>query len=169
MRIRKIARYRRAGNSWGEQAEQIVRDKLNGLPRDRFIVAHDIRFKYGNIDHLVIRVADRQVYLIETKSYRGRITAIGGRLLLNGRPLKRNPICQIQGSTRYLRGVLGNPWLVAILVMPFADIRAGAVIKRVNIASLRSMLHLLGHPGCQGGPTDKKRSTWSVGGSCTRR
>lgn len=143
MRNRKIARYRRAGNSWGEKAEEIVRNKLNGLPRDRFIVAHDIRFKYGNIDHLVIRVDDRHVYLIETKSYRGRITAIGGRLLLNGSPLKRNPICQVQGNTRYLRGILGNQWIVTILVMPFADIRTRSIINRVNLANIRRMLHIL--------------------------
>ncbi len=145
MRKKWKARFRRGSNSWGEQAERIVRNRLNGLPEDRYIVAHDIRFKYGNIDHLVIRVADRKVFLIETKSYRGRITASSGRLLLNGRPLGKNPICQIHGNTRYLRGIFGNQWIVAVLVMPFADIRTGSIVKRVNLAGIPAMLQLLEH------------------------
>ena len=78
----------------GAQAERKVRGELNKLPMDRFIVAHDIRFKYGNIDHLVIR-DDGRVFLIETKSHRGVITIDGNRLLLNGQPFKKNPIIQI--------------------------------------------------------------------------
>ena len=81
----------------GRIAERTVQKMLEELPMDHFIVMNDIRFKYGNIDHLVIR-DDGALFMIETKACRGTVTYDGKQLLANGRPFTRNPISQIYGA-----------------------------------------------------------------------
>ena len=91
---------------------------------DRFIVMNDVRIKYGNIDHLVIR-DDGAIFIIETKSHRGTVTFDGKRLLHNGKPFKKNPICQMNRNIRWfrewsLRMTGKSIWFTAILVFPEA-------------------------------------------------
>ena len=122
----------------------MVRQELNQLSMNRFLVAHDIKFKYGNIDHLVIR-DDGTVFMIETKSHRGVITADGQRLYLNGTPFKKNPICQINQNIRWVRNKLGanfrmNPWIVAIVVFPNGRVGIRRPVKRVNVIEARRLL-----------------------------
>ena len=127
----------------GAQAERKVRGELNKLPMDRFIVAHDIRFKYGNIDHLVIR-DDGRVFLIETKSHRGVITVDGNRLLLNGQPFKKNPIIQITRAISWLRATMQrlcgtNCWFDAVLVFPFGSVSGQGTVGHVNAVRLQNL------------------------------
>lgn len=134
---KKKRRFRISRNSWGAQAERKVRRILEQLPMDRFIVMNDVRIKYGNIDHLVIR-DDGAIFIIETKSHRGTVTFDGKKLLLNGKPFKQNPICQINRNIRWLRsmtaGVLRKrTWFTAILVLPRARIHLPGRIKGVEV------------------------------------
>lgn len=120
-----------------------VRRELNKLPMDRFIVAHDIKFKYGNIDHLVIR-DDGAIFLIETKSHRGTVTYDGKRLLINGRPFKKNPICQIHRSIRSTRGFSRRyrritPWIIAVLAFSNAEVDGQLFVHRLNVLEVRDL------------------------------
>jgi len=137
-------------NSWGAQAERKVRWMLEELPMDHFIVMNDIKFKYGNIDHLVIR-DDGMIFLIETKSHRGTVALDNNNgLRVNGRPFTRNPICQINRNIRWLREFFRcmwrtKPWFVAVLVFPNGKIKApkGISLKHVNIINGFELLALL--------------------------
>ena len=127
---RRYRQFHVSRNSWAAQAERTVRRELEKLPMDRFIIAHDIRFKYGNIDHLVIR-DDGRIILIETKAYRGEISTDGQNLLIDGRKPARNPICQMQRSIRSLKRFSKGPrprpiWIDAYLVMPYAQCRSSS-------------------------------------------
>lgn len=120
--------------SWAAQAERKVQRILERLPMNHFTVLDDIKFKYGNIDHLVIR-DNRAVFMIETKSHRGTVTFDGNGLLINGTPLKRNPISQLHRNIRWLRDKMKKSnaaplWITAIVVFPFAVLNIRPSIKR---------------------------------------
>ena len=114
---------------------------------NHFTVLDDIKFKYGNIDHLVIR-DNRAIFMIETKSHRGVITADGKRLYLNGTPFKKNPICQINQNIRWVRDKFEanfrmNPWIVAIVVFPNGRVGIRRPVKRVNVIEARGLLEFI--------------------------
>lgn len=69
----------------GAVAEEKIESVLSRLS-DEFCVLHDVDFGRGNVDHIV--VGPSGIYTIETKSHRGNVTFVDGRLLLNGRPPK---------------------------------------------------------------------------------
>jgi Holliday junction resolvase-like predicted endonuclease len=106
---------------------------------ERFIVAHNITFKYGNIDHLVIR-DDGRIFLIETKAYRGNVTTDGRNVLVNGRRPTRNPICQMQRTIRFLKrheveDGRRSMWITAIIIAPFARDCGVRMVGGVHIIS----------------------------------
>ena len=129
-------RFRFSWNSWGAQAERKVRRILEQLPMDRFIVMNDVRIKYGNIDHLVIR-DDGAIFIIETKSHRGTVTFDGKQILLNRKPFKKNPICQMNRNIRWLREYFPlltgeSTWFTAILVFPEAKLQIIRPVKGIQ-------------------------------------
>jgi hypothetical protein len=111
----------------GAEAEAHVRRILDQLPKWKFSVFNDIKAKYGNIDHLVIDRSGK-IYLIETKSHRGKVTYDGKHLLINGRPFKRNPIAQVARNIKWLRNTIQRechtrPWITGIIVLTNATMR----------------------------------------------
>lgn len=148
MEKKKKRRFRISRNSWGAQAERKVRRLLEQLPMDRFIVMNDVRIKYGNIDHLVIR-DDGAIFIIETKSHRGTVTFDGKRLLHNGKPFKKNPICQMNRNIRWVRSfthaTAARAWFTAILVFPNANTETDGTLQKINVietTEIRKMLFL---------------------------
>jgi len=141
----KARRFYISRNSWAAQAERKVRRALEELPMDRFIVMNDVRIKYGNIDHLVIR-DDGKAYIIDTKSHHGRVTFDGNALCLNGRPFKQNYISQMNRNIRWIKEFIGlSPgqlWFTAILVFPNAAVHARRA-KGVTIATLPELMNVL--------------------------
>ena len=138
---------RRKRVSRGERAERVVAARLSTLPADEFIVLNDVQAKYGNIDHLVIR-RDGAVFLVETKSHIGRITWNGRDLLLSGKPFRKNFLCQINRNIRWLRGEIKtndgmNPWIIAVLVFPFGEVRVVGPSRRIAVVSLRALRPLI--------------------------
>lgn len=77
--------------SWriGAEGERKTATHLAGLDEAGFIVRHDRRVPGygGNVDH--IAVGPTGVWVIETKSYRGRVEVLGDRLEVNGQPRDR--------------------------------------------------------------------------------
>ncbi len=125
-------------------AEKEVGRMLAELLLDGCLVLNDVPFPYGNLDHLVIR-PDGTVFLIETKSHRGKVTWDGKRLLINRRPFSSNPICQINRSIRWVRQMAKrlfghNPWIVAILAFPNAQVVIRRPVKRINVLNSKDIL-----------------------------
>jgi hypothetical protein len=89
---------RRAGR--GAVGEERVEEILGHLPDDH-VVIHDLEASYGNIDHVVL--APYGVFVIETKSQWGRLSTNGSTLLLNGRPLPKDPVEQSLRNALWLR------------------------------------------------------------------
>lgn len=141
----------------GAAAEAKVRRILNKLPKDQFTVYHNIKAKYGNIDHLVIR-NDGAIFLIETKSHRGKITCKSKNICLNDRPMHPNPIVQLQRNVQWLRTTIdkeaGEPfWITAVIVLP-ASTPLNSACKAVQIqpvglttlVTLKGLMHLVVRP-----------------------
>ena len=129
------------------EAEREVSELLTKLLVEGYLVLNDVPFYYGNLDHIVIRL-DKTVFLIETKSYRGRVTWNGKQLLLNGRPFRKNYLCQINRSIRWMRQMAKdmfgvNPWIVSVLVFPNAEVSFHRSIKRVNVLAGRDLLSFI--------------------------
>ena len=133
--------------SRGERAERVVAARLSTLPADDFIVLNDVQATYGNIDHLVIR-HDGAIFLIETKSHVGTVTWNGRELLLSGKPFRKNYLCQTNRNIRWLRREIKandrtNPWVVAILIFPFARVKIRGPAKRINVLGLNRLRSVL--------------------------
>jgi hypothetical protein len=134
----------RTNDSRWAAAEKEVSRLLSSLLLDGCLVLNDVPFPYGNLDHVVIR-PDGAVFLIETKSHRGKITWDGKQLLINKRPFSSNPICQINRSIRWVRHIAKrlfghNPWIVAILAFPNAQVLIRRPVRRINVLNSKDIL-----------------------------
>lgn len=135
---------KRSGEHRWSDAERDVGELLTKLLVDGYLILNDVPFPYGNLDHIVIR-PDQTVFLIETKSHRGKVSWNGKHLLVNGHPFSRNPLCQINRSIRWVRRMAKrlfgmNPWVVAVLVFPNADVLIRRSVKRVNVLNADNLL-----------------------------
>lgn len=89
----------------GAQGEERVGAALESLRAKGWYVFHDLPLpSVGNIDHLVIGPAG--VFVVETKSHRGRITAQGNQLLRNGKPLEKDFVKQVKAQSVALNQLL---------------------------------------------------------------
>jgi hypothetical protein len=118
-------------------AEKRVSEELSKLLVDGYLILNDVKYRYGNIDHVAIR-PDGTIFLIETKSHKGIVSSDDRRVLVNGQPLKANPISQIMRSIRWVKALAKrltgkNSWIVAVLVFPNAEVRIRGSTKRVNV------------------------------------
>lgn len=129
------------------KAENKVARLLSELLIEGCLVVNDIKFKYGNIDHFVIR-PDGFVFLIETKSHRGLVTTNGKQLLLDGKPFKNNYFSQLNRTIRWERRIMRqlwgkNTWMIAVIVFPNAKVQIKKSVKRVNIMSADKLLSFI--------------------------
>jgi len=120
---------------------------LADLLFDGYLVLSDVKFRYGNIDHVVFR-PDGTIFLIETKSHRGIVSSDRSRILLNGAPLRMSPIRQVMRSIRWVRDLAKrlfgrNPWIVAVLVFPNAKVQVRHSVKRVNVLAAADLLRFI--------------------------
>lgn len=144
-----------------EIAEREVGRLLIPLLMEGCIVLNDVPFPYGNLDHLVFS-PNNTIYLIETKSYRGKITWDGKQLFINKRPFPTNPFCQINRSIRWVKRIAEKlsgqkQWIVAVLVFPFAKVEISRSVKRVNVIESRDLVSFIQkYPGSR-----RKRKTRS--------
>jgi len=143
----------RNGHASGLEAEREVGELLTQLLVDGCLVLNDVPFPYGNLDHIVIR-PDRTVFLVETKSHRGKVSWNGKQLLINGRPFARNPLCQVNRSIKWVRRMAKrlfgvNPWIVAVLVFPNADVLIRRSVKRVNVITTKALLSFIRDYKCR--------------------
>ncbi len=120
----------------GAEAEEGIGSILAALSGD-YLVIHDIATPHGNIDHVVI-ARQGGVFLIETKAYRGRVSAENGRLLVNGHETEKNFITQAVNNVYWLRKRIRaasglTVWITAIIVFTNAFVEPMAPIKGVRV------------------------------------
>ena len=130
----------------GAKAEEKIGDLLAPLD-ESFLVIHDISSPHGNIDHVVISEMGG-VFLVETKSHGGRVTAKDGRLLLNGHVPEKDFIAQTLQNTYWLRekvkAVTGvEAWINPILVFTNAFVDRMEPIKGIRVVNKRYFVQLI--------------------------
>ncbi len=87
----------------GAAAEQVVAEALHRLPEE-YHVFHDLDFNGFNIDHVV--VGPNGIFLIETKSQTGAVSAAGVTLRKSGWPFFKDPLSQCWRQAYALRDYL---------------------------------------------------------------
>ncbi|MFN3422079.1 MAG: nuclease-related domain-containing protein [Armatimonadota bacterium] len=103
--------------SRGAKAEEEIRDILSGLSDD-YIIFHDIRSPYGNIDHVVFDRVNNRIFLLETKSHKGRIRFDGWKLSREGRPFEKDFIKQVSENAKWLKETLEKETSTKVYVNP---------------------------------------------------
>ncbi len=129
----------------GADAEVVVAQLLRGLPKE-YHVFHDLVFEGFNIDHVVI--GPTGVFIVETKSHRGKVSAKGEALLLNGRPFEKPVLNQAWSEAFTLRDrlpqIAGKPCSVQpLLCFPNAFIQARDPVKGVIVVSRHFLLRVI--------------------------
>jgi hypothetical protein len=130
---------------------------LNKLPHDRFRVLHNLRYCWGDIDHVVVR-QDGVLFAIETKAHRGRVGWNGWNLLLDGAPLRENWIGQAMASVRWLRKLARLFWgrggsVRGVVVVPNGTVEFRGPAKGILVVGTARLPEVL--------------STWTRGHSLT--
>jgi hypothetical protein len=113
----------------GATGEALVGFILEGFP-DAYTVIHGLKPKlyYGDIDHVV--VGPTGVYAIDTKNWKGIVTADGqGELLLNGRPSSKPEAKNLLDRSMFIKNKIKaltglDPFTRAILAFPAARVEA---------------------------------------------
>ena len=133
--------------SWatGGEGERLTAARLDPLRAEGFVVLHDrkIRQSPANIDHIVI--GPTGVWVVETKSYGGRIRVAGGELRVNGRRRKgvlEEVEREVAAVARVVAPVLVQPivvvhradfpWLGALRIGDVPVVPPGELAKRIR-------------------------------------
>jgi Ca2+/Na+ antiporter len=111
----------------GAVGEELVGYLLEGLPDD-YTVIYGVETSFGDIDHVV--VGPSGVYAIDTKNWRGVVTADGkGELFLNGKPTEKpaarnlyRTIMSIKEKIKVLSAL--DPFIQGVLAFPSAWVEA---------------------------------------------
>jgi hypothetical protein len=110
----------------GAVGEVLVAGVLATLPNE-FVVINAVSKRFGDIDHVV--VGPTGVYVIDTKNWRGTVTADGkGELLLNGqatdKPAIKNLLSDVMEFQIKIKALAGNDYFVrGLLVFPITYLK----------------------------------------------
>jgi Holliday junction resolvase-like predicted endonuclease len=137
----------------GAKGEELIGTMLEGLG-DRFLVFHDLRSPYGNIDHLV--VSRQTVFLIETKAHGGQVSLGDGQIQVNQRPPEKDFIAQILRNTAWLSEQLEEKlgtkvWIKPILVFANAFIENPGLIRNIQVIPKAFLLNTILRSSRSGG------------------
>lgn len=135
--------------SRGAHAEEKIGLVLDNLG-EGYLVIHDIKSPYGNIDHIVVS-KQSGVFLIETKAHWGRVTVANGRLLVNGHEPEKDFISQAIRNTYWLRDEIHKAinveiWIVPVVVFTNAFVERTAPVKGVTIINKKYLSNVLQKP-----------------------
>jgi hypothetical protein len=130
----------------GAIAEEFVGKILENLSQD-YLVLNDIQLGYGNIDHFVIG-KNGCLYMIETKSHRGKVAIEGDNLRINNKRTEKDFIKQTQRNSFDVRdeiaSILGvNLNVTPVLVFTNAYVPFRANIKGVFIMNKKTLLKFI--------------------------
>jgi hypothetical protein len=124
----------------GAVAEETVALDLDELGETYYAI-HDVPSPYGNIDHVLLNRSGA-VYLIETKSHRGKVEVEDGELLLNGNPPEKDFVAQALRNAAWLGGELSSfmgtkVWVRPLIVFTNAFVPRISPLRGVRIVNKR--------------------------------
>jgi hypothetical protein len=122
----------------GALAEEKVGDELGKLP-EGWHVFHDVVFSGFNIDH--IAAGPGGIFAVETKSHRGKVTAQGDKLLLNGKSTEKDFLKQAWGEAFKVQEILKEHIAREVRVQPVVCFTRGFIktpprVKGVVVTNL---------------------------------
>jgi hypothetical protein len=131
--------------SWGEGArgEFQVGEELERLHKEGFYIFHDWYSGRGNVDHFV--VGPQGIFAIETKSWKGEITAEDGKLLRDGRPVADNvPLKQAVRQAMDVRRLVADssgttPWVPPVLCFSRATVSCYELVGGVEVVGIGAL------------------------------
>ena len=123
----------------GADAELKVAEALAGDP-ENLLVQHNVAGPYGDLDHVIVR-RNGAIVVIDTKSHRGRVTDMEGRLQLNGRSFEKDIVRQARGNAMRLKDQFQSQlqlrvYVHAALVFPNAYVAVRKPVQGVDVAHL---------------------------------
>ena len=126
----------------GARAEDRVAAVLATLPAEYHVI-HNLGKLSGDIDHIV--VGPTGVFVIETKSHGGKITAAGDTVLVNGQHPEKDFIAQSWRNAFWVRDVLKNVGEIETRITPILVFTNGYVslsrpVKGVRVVYLKKLL-----------------------------
>ncbi len=132
----------------GAIAEEHIGTLLAGLGPD-YRVMHDLPTRYGNIDHLVIS-REHGLFVIETKSHRGRVQLTAEKLTVSGRPAEKNFAAQVQNNVTWVKQRLLDHygidiWVNAVLVFDRAYVTPMGWWKGMLVVNSKYLIEQLTH------------------------
>lgn len=152
----------------GVKAEELVGEKLNTITG--YTCYHDIVFDGFNIDHLLIGPGG--VFVIETKSHKGKITNQGDSLFLNGKSPGKNFLNQAWSQTYQIKEILkqqtGKEWPVKpVLCFSDAFVEVRGSVKGISILNVKYLNTFISKQKTILSADDISRITSSIGGGVT--
>lgn len=129
----------------GARGEIKVSEKLKDLP-DGYNVLHDIAFQGFNVDHIVI--GPTGIFVIETKSHHGKVTAKGDIVLLNGHMPEKDFINQTWKQVYSIKELLkersGKEWsLKPVLCFTNAFVEVRGAVKGIAVVNIKFLTQYL--------------------------
>jgi hypothetical protein len=129
----------------GARGEEKISSLLSELP-DGFEVFHDVQFGGFNIDHIVASPAG--IFLVETKSHGGKVSAQGDELFLNGRKPEKNFINQTWSQTYSLQNYLKEMMDIDVKITPIlcfssAFVEVRRPVKGINVVNASYLVDFL--------------------------
>jgi len=127
----------------GADAEVKIDNLLGDLSED-YLVLNDLVNPYGNIDHVVISKASG-VFLVETKSHRGKVSVRENVLYLNEHLPEKDFINQTLNNTYWLREKLVEivgvkAWINPVIVFTNAFVPFIGPVKGIRIINKKFLL-----------------------------
>lgn len=127
----------------GAVAEETVGRILDTFPPD-WITTHDINTGTGNIDHIL--VSSKGIFVLETKSHVGHITASNGVLLRSGMKFEKNFLEQVTRLAHRVRQTVGYAGLgtipvipVVVFAHPHTHVNVPRPVKEVHVLAARDL------------------------------
>ena len=131
---KKVTAYRKVERraERGAKAEETVASILGNLEGD-YALLHDVDTGYGDIDHIILS-KEHGVFLIETKSHHGDVTASNGKLFINNQLPEKDFISQTLRNMMWLKKRIKertglDVWIQPVIVFTNAFVREWNPIK----------------------------------------
>ncbi len=121
----------------GARGEFRVGEELERLHKEGFYVFHDWYSGRGNVDRFV--VGPQGIFAIETKSWKGEVTAEDGKWLRDGSPVADNiPLKQAVREAMDVRRLVADssgttPWVTPMLCFSRATVSCYAPVGSVEV------------------------------------
>jgi len=130
----------------GAKAEEDMGVLLASLP-EGYVVLNDVEIGYGNIDHVILS-RSKGLFVVETKSHHGNVSAERGRLLLNGHAAEKDFIAQTMRNCLTLKqwvkeNLQTNAWVTGAVVFTNAFVELRQPLQGVHVINKGYLLKFL--------------------------